>query len=107
MAEQREEPYYDKIKHGRMWAWVYFTGKGGRSAYEVECFRWEKPSERLRWRKNYRYNHEQDFPDVARCLEEADRWIVKHEGGDTPGPKKIEFSLPEVRGDPAPARLCA
>ena len=29
MREQREGAYYDKIKHGRMRAWIYFTGKGG------------------------------------------------------------------------------
>ena len=57
MKEQREEAYYDKIKHGRMRAWIYFTGKGGRPAYEVKCFRFEKPSERSKWRKNYRYSH--------------------------------------------------
>ncbi len=80
MAELKEEPYYDKIKHGRMRAWVYLTGRGGRPRYEVECFRFDRSSERSKWRKNYRYNHERDFHDLARCLEEADRWIAKQAG---------------------------
>ena len=53
-------------------------------------------TKQTRWQKIYRYNHERDFHDVARCLEEADRWIVKREGGDTPESKQVEFSLPEV-----------
>ena len=46
MTEKREEPYYDKIKHGRMRAWVYFTRRGGQPSYEGECFRFGKPTER-------------------------------------------------------------
>jgi hypothetical protein len=79
-----------------MRAWVYFTGKGGRPAYEVECFRWEKPSEHSKWRKNYRYSHERDFHDMARCLEEADRWIVRQQGRETSGLQQVEFTLLEV-----------
>ena len=96
MAEQREEAYYDEIKHGRMRAWIYFTGKGGRPGYEVECFRFEKLSERSKWRKNYRYNHERDFHDVARCLEETDQWIARQEGKDFQQAEEIGFLPQEV-----------
>ena len=96
MAEGREEPYYDKIHHGRMRAWIYFTGRGGKPGYDVECFRFDRRTERSKWRKNYRCNYERDFHDVARCLEEADRWIAKQEGKDAPESQQIDFSLPEV-----------
>ncbi len=96
MAEGREEPYYDKIKHGRMRAWIYLTGRGGKPGYDVECFRFDRRSARSKWRKNHRYNHARDFPDLARCLEEADRWIAKQEGRDAPESREIDFPLPEV-----------
>ena len=79
-----------------MRAWIYLTGRGGKPGYDVECFRFDRPTAHSKWRKNHRYNHARDFPDLARCLEEADRWIAKQEGNDTPESQHIDFPLPEV-----------
>jgi hypothetical protein len=92
----REDPSCDNIKHSRMQAWVYCTGKNGEPSYEVECFRWYRPSKHAKWQKIYRYNHERDFHNLARCLEEADRWVIRQQGRETPEPQHVEFSLPEV-----------
>jgi hypothetical protein len=95
MGEWRAEPQH-KIKVGRVNSWIYRIGGEQSWDYEVESFRWYRPSERAKWRKEHRLSGYRDFHDLARCLEMADRWIAEQDGRAIPQEKELGFAPQEV-----------
>ncbi len=81
---EKLEPLYTGIRHGKMNAYIYLTAKYGKPRYKADFFRWVKESSRSSIKKQYLYDHEDDFHDVARCLENADKWIVQAKGLEIP-----------------------
>ena len=106
-AEERVKPIYDRIKHGRMHAFIYPTVKNGKPDFTCECFRFFKETPHARtYKRAHRFDHEQDFRDALQCLADADRWMNTAKGRQTPpapsaaapdlGTDEIGFSLGEV-----------